>query len=240
MALWEVAGILLNNQLMLPRLSVVLTTGWEMARSGVLIGDLTISLQRALTGFALAVLIGVPLGTLMAWFKRWDTFWSVIISFTNPMPKIALVPLFILWLGIGEASKISVIAAAAVFPILINTYSGVRGVNRHWVWRARTMGASEWEIVTRVIIPAALPHILTGTRLAMALAMVLLIAAEMIGANAGLGYRILYSEQIFNTPAVFVGLLTISTVGLLFDRLVQMINVRVCGWYFRLGDKPDA
>lgn len=237
---WELIALALNNPLFLPRLSAIIATEIEMAQKGTLLQDFTVSLQRAISGFAIAVLIGVPLGLLMAWSQRWDNFWSVIISFTNPLPKIGLVPLFILWLGIGESSKIAVIAAGAVFPILINSYSGVRGVNRLWIWRARTMGANEWEILTRIVMPAALPQIWSGARSGMALAWVILVAAEMVAARSGLGFRVLYGQQMFDTSTVFAALLSIATIGLVFDRVIQLLSTKTCAWYYRMGRSRDA
>jgi NitT/TauT family transport system permease protein len=238
--LWEGLALLIQDPLFLPRFTAVLGTEWALLRSGELVRDISVSMSRALTGFALAVVIGVPLGILMGWSRRWDQFWNLIISFTNPLPKIGLVPLFILWLGIGEPSKFAVIAAGAVFPIVINTYNGVRGVNRLWVWRASTMGASQAEVLLKVVLPAALPQILAGARLGMALSWVILLAAEMVASRSGLGFRILYGQQMFNTQVVFAGLLTIAVFGFVFDRLILALSYRFCGWYFRLGNEPGT
>ena len=174
----------------------------------------------------------------MGWFKQWDNFWGLLVSLSNPVPKIAFVPLFLLWFGIGETSKIAVIAAGAFFPILINTYSGVRSAKPIWIWRARTLGIGEAEILYKVILPAALPGIFTGARLGMALAWVILIAAEMVAAQSGLGFRILYGQQMFDTNQVFAGILSISLLGFAFDRVIQWLSQRFCGWQFRL--RPDA
>src|SRR6185437_13603447 len=119
--------------------------------------DMAVSTFRCLTGFALALVVGTTLGTLMGWSSRWDDFWNSIISFSNPIPKLGLIPLFILWLGIGEASKVALIATGALFPLLINTYNGVRGVGKLWLWRASTFGATQYETLSRVMLPAALP-----------------------------------------------------------------------------------
>jgi NitT/TauT family transport system permease protein len=230
---WELLAIVIHDPLFLPRLSAVLDTIWNLAASGQLMADIQASLSRALGGFAVAMVLGVPLGILMGRFRQWDDFWGLLISFTNPIPKIGLVPLFVLWLGIGETSKIAVVAAGAFFPVLINTYNGVRGVNPIWIWRAQTLGPSQTEILYKVILPAALPSIFVGARLAMALAWVILIAAEMVAARSGLGFRILFGQQMFETNVVFAGLLTISLFGFVFDRLLQALSHRVCGWYFR-------
>lgn len=233
-AVWEIAAIAIGDPLLLPRFSAVIGTMGTMLADGQLLDDASASLTRALGGFGLAMLLGVPLGVLMGWFKRWDDFWGLLVSFSNPVPKIALVPLFLLWFGIGETSKVAVIAAGAFFPILINTYNGVRGVRPIWIWRARTVGIGETEILYKVIVPAALPGILTGARLGMALSWVILIAAEMVAAQSGLGFRILYGQQMFETNVVFAGLLSISLIGFAFDRLIHWLSQRWCGWYFRL------
>lgn len=238
LAAWELGAIAINDPLFLPRPFDVVVTLGNLAASGQLSSDIESSLTRVLGGFSIAMAIGVPLGIMMGRFRRWDEFWSVLISFSNPIPKIGLVPLFILWLGIGEASKIAVVAAGAFFPALISTYNGVRGVNPILIWRAQTLGSSQAEILHRVVLPAALPSIFVGARLAMALSWVILIAAEMVAARSGLGFRILYGQQMFETDLVFAGLLTISMFGFLIDRLLQAISHRICNWYFRL-DQDD-
>lgn len=234
LAAWELGAIAINDPLFLPRPADVFAALASLAAGGQLLTDIDSSLARVLGGFAIAMAFAVPLGIMMGRFRRWDDFWGVLISFTNPIPKIGLVPLFILWLGIGEASKIAVVAAGAFFPALVSTYNGVRGVNPILIWRAQALGASQAEILYRVVLPAVLPSIFVGARLAMALAWVILIAAEMVAARAGLGFRILYGQQMFETDVVFAGLLTISMFGFLFDRLLQSLSHRICKWYFRL------
>jgi NitT/TauT family transport system permease protein len=238
---WELAATAINDPLFLPAASAVAATIWTLTANGLLAADIQASLSRVLGGFTVAMTLGVPLGIMMGRFRRWDDFWGMLISFSNPIPKIGLVPLFILWLGIGEASKIAVVAAGAVFPVLINTYNGVRGANPILIWRAQTLGPTQVEILYKVILPAALPSIFVGARIAMALAWVILIAAEMVAARSGLGFRILYGQQMFETNVVFAGLLTISLLGFAFDRFLQAMSHRICGWYFRFdqGDVKD-
>jgi ABC-type nitrate/sulfonate/bicarbonate transport system permease component len=237
---WEVLAIVINDPLFLPRLSDVLRTSWEHLRSGELVGDIAISTFRCVSGFALAFTIGVPLGILMGWSARWDNFWNFLISFSNPIPKLGLIPLFILWLGIGEASKVGVIAAGALFPIVINTYSGVRGVGKFWLWRAATCGANQLEILYKVILPAALPNIMAGARLGMAVSWILVLGAEMVAAQMGLGFRILYGQQTFDTRLVFAGLLMIAIIGFIFDRIILALSSVLCRWHFRQMDEFSA
>jgi ABC-type nitrate/sulfonate/bicarbonate transport system permease component len=240
LASWQLAAIIIDNQLFLPRLSTVIETISTNLLNGQLEVDIEASTFRCLTGFALALVFGTALGLLMGWSPKWDNFWNLAISFTNPIPKLGLIPLFILWLGIGESSKIAVIFSGAVFPILINTYNGVKGVNKLWLWRATTVGANHREVLFKVVLPAALPHILTGARLGMAVAWIVLLGAEMVAAEVGLGFRILYGGQTFNTPLVFAGLLVIATLGFLFDRLILATSTRLCRWYFRPDDEFET
>jgi ABC-type nitrate/sulfonate/bicarbonate transport system permease component len=235
--LWEILALVIHDSLFLPRLSDVARTTWEHLKSGELVGDIMVSTFRCVSGFALALVIGVPLGILMGWSARWDNFWNAIISFSNPIPKLGLIPLFILWLGIGEASKIAVITAGALFPILINTYSGVKGVGKFWLWRAATFGANQFEILYKVILRAALPNILAGARLGMAVSWIVLLGAEMVAAQKGLGYRILYGQQTFDTQLVFSGLLTIAVIGFVFDRAILRLSSKLCHWHFRQMDE---
>jgi len=240
LVLWELAALVIQNPLFLPRLSAVLDTTWANFLNGVLVTDIGVSMFRCLSGFTLALAVGVPLGILMGWSAKWDDFWNFIISFTNPIPKLGLIPLFILWLGIGEASKVALIATASVFPILINTYNGVRGVNKLLIWRAATSGADQVEMLQKVVLHAALPQILTGARLGMAVAWIVLLGAEMVAAQAGLGFRILYGGQTFDTRLVFSGLLVIAVIGFTFDRLILALSSRLCRWYFRAADESVA
>jgi ABC-type nitrate/sulfonate/bicarbonate transport system permease component len=237
LVVWELAAIIVHDPLFLPRLSEVLATTWEHLRSGELLDDIAISTFRCLSGFALAIIIGAPLGILMGWSNRWDNFWNFIISFSNPIPKLGLIPLFILWLGIGEASKIAVIAAGALFPILISTYSGVRGVGKFWLWRASTFGATQTEMLCKVVLPATLPSILSGARVGMAVSWILVLGAEMVAAQSGLGYRILYGQQTFDTRLVFAGLLTIAIIGFIFDRAILKLSSVLCRWHFKQADE---
>jgi NitT/TauT family transport system permease protein len=234
---WELLALAINNPLFLPRLSAVVVTTWVNLVSGTLPKDIVVSTFRCLSGFFVALLAGVPLGILMGWSRRWDDFWNFLISFTNPIPKLGLLPLFILWLGIGESSKIALIAAASVFPVLINTYNGVKGVSRLLIWRAATSGATDGEVLRHVVFHAALPHIFTGARLAMAVSWIVLLGAEMVAADVGLGFRILYGGQTFDTRLVFSGLLVIALIGFAFDRIILASSAKVCRWYFRPGSE---
>jgi ABC-type nitrate/sulfonate/bicarbonate transport system permease component len=228
---WEVAARMIGNPVFLPTLTTVAKVVGELLMSGELLTHTGGSMFRALSGFALSALIGVPLGMAMGWYRSWDVFWSPLVSLSYPVPKIGLIPLFILWLGIGNVSKIAMIVAAAAYPVILNTYSGVKGIPTYLVWSARSLGATEGEVLWKIVLPYALPHILTGLRLAMGISWILLFAAEMIAADSGLGWLILFAERMLNTPTVFASLVTIAVLGFFFDRMILLISHRLCDWY---------
>ena len=230
--LWEVLARALDNTLFLPGVGAVMNALGELARSGELYTDLASSTWRALCGFFIASAVGIPLGLVMGWFARMDDFWGSLISLSFPIPKIGLIPLFILWLGIGDTSKIAVVVAGAIYPVIMNTYSGVKGTPRYLVWSAQTLGASTLELLHKVIFPHTLPFIFAGLRLAMGIAWILLFAAEMVAATSGLGFRILYAQRLLDTPVVFASLAMIAVLGFAFDRLLYYLSRYACDWYF--------
>jgi ABC-type nitrate/sulfonate/bicarbonate transport system permease component len=231
LAAWEAAARLVDNKVFLPTLTTVAATLSQLLLSGELLTHTAASTFRAVSGFAAAAVIGIPLGIAMGWYRSLENFFSPLVSLSYPVPKIGLIPLFILWLGIGNISKIAMILAAAIYPVVLNTYTGVKGTPVYVVWSARSLGASESEVLRKIVFPYALPHILTGLRLAMGISWILLFAAEMIAAQSGLGWLILYAERMLDTPTVFAALVTIAVLGFLFDRIILAISERLCDWY---------
>jgi ABC-type nitrate/sulfonate/bicarbonate transport system permease component len=228
---WEIAALVVNNAVFLPTPTAVAAVLGQLVMSGELAEHTSISMFRAVSGFFLAAILGIPLGIAMGRYRSWENFWNPLVSLTYPVPKIGLIPLFILWLGIGNISKIAMILAAAIYPVVLSTYSGVKGTPTYIVWSARSLGASEAEVLRKIVFPYALPHILTGLRLAMGISWILLFAAEMIAAQSGLGWLILYAERMLDTPTVFASLATIAVLGFLFDRAILAISHRLCDWY---------
>jgi NitT/TauT family transport system permease protein len=228
---WEILPRLhLVEPAFLPPLSVVLATGSELVRSGELFSHIQASLSRALVGFLLSIVSGVPLGLSMGWYKGFERTISPLLEALRNTAALALLPVFILLLGIGEASKISLIVYACAWPVLLNTLSGVRNVDPLLIKFGRTMGLSPLQLFRKVIVPAAVPTIFVGIRLAGATSLVVLIAAEMIGAKAGLGYLIIYSQYNFQIPHMYLGILTITTIGLSFNTLLVYIERRFTSW----------
>ncbi|WP_437618038.1 ABC transporter permease [Sorangium sp. So ce1151] len=230
-ALWETAPrVGLVEAAFLPPLSEVLANGWQLLQNGQLLSHIKASLSRSLLGFSLAILVGVPLGLAIGWYKGVADAINPLLEVLRNTAALALLPVFLLLLGIGEASKVALVIYSCTWPILLNTISGVRGVDPLLIKSARTMGLSPLQLFRKVILPAAIPTIFVGIRLAGAYSLLVLVAAEMIGAKAGLGYLIIYAQYNFQIPSMYVGILTITTLGLTFNHLLMRVERRFTAW----------
>jgi NitT/TauT family transport system permease protein len=228
---WEVlprTGLV--DRVFLPPLSEVLQTWWQLMLSGELTSHISASLARSVSGYFLAVLIGIPVGLMIGWYTlAGDLLNPVIEVFRNTAP-LALLPVFTLILGIGETSKIAVVIYGCLWPILLNTTSGVRNVDPLLIKSAKSLGLSPFQIFQKVILPAAIPSIFIGLRLAASLSILVLIAAEMIGAKAGLGFLINYSQFSFQIPNMYAGIITISFIGYLINAVLIRIEKKFSNW----------
>ncbi len=229
--LWEIICRLgLVNPLFLPAPSNVLLTLGKLLKSGELATHVSVSLYRALLGFLLAVVIAVPHGILIAWFRTVEDITNPLVELFRPIPAVALIPVAILWFGIGNASKIVIIAFACYFPIILNTISGVREVDVNLLKVARLFGANRVQTLTKIILPSALPFIMTGLRLGIAVALILLIITEMIGARSGLGFMIIDAEYTFKTERMFAGIFTIGVIGFSLNEIMVRIERKLTKW----------
>jgi NitT/TauT family transport system permease protein len=201
--------------LFLPSPVGVLAEGWEMLVSGELLGHLAASLKRLLLGFAVGGGLGVAVGIAVGFFSVAEAVGTPLIAATFPVPKIALLPLLILWLGIGEPSKVAVIALGVFFPMAINTYTGVRQADPLLVRAAVSFGARRLSVIRKVILPSALPMIFAGLRLGAGTALLLLVAAEMIAVESGIGFLVLHAGNIMATTKLMVGIVVLSLLGVL-------------------------
>lgn len=231
LALWEFAPRLgLVDEVFLPPFSTVADAFADLVANGQLWEHLSASLSRALTGFAIAIVIAIPVGVAIAWYKPVAEFLGPILELFRNTAALALLPVFILILGIGETSKIALVLYASSFPILLNTISGVRTVDPLLVKSARSLGLPAVKLFQKVILPAAVPTIFTGIRMAAASSILVLIAAEMVGAKAGLGYLITASQLNFQIPNMYAGIIAISLVGLAFNGLILAAERRFSRW----------
>jgi ABC-type nitrate/sulfonate/bicarbonate transport system permease component len=195
-----------------------------------LYGHIVASLGRALPGFVIGSLLGIALGLLAGIRRGFDETVSPLVFLSYPVPKIVLLPLFMLWFGIGDLSKILIIAFACFYPLYINAYYGARATPRILVWSAHNMGASNAQIFRRVVLPAALPYLFAGLRVALALSFIVMFAAEMINARTGLGHLIRDAESGLRFDLMYVALLSIAILGYAGDRLLRFARSRALAW----------
>lgn len=230
-AIWEFlprAG-LVNSAFLSPP-SAVLAAIVELAQTGQLGKHVAASLQRSLAGLILAVVAGVALGLLMGVVRRFEAFVDPLLQLFRQVSALALFPVFLLFFGIGEASKIAIIFWAAFWPVLLNTISGVKQVEKLLIHSALSMGASRGFIFFKVILPAAAPSIFTGIRLAGAYSITALVAAEMIGSHAGLGFLTLNSQEIFQIPSMYAGIVLLAVLGLALNYGLALLEKRLTRW----------
>ncbi|MFJ7204599.1 ABC transporter permease [Streptomyces sp. NPDC098789] len=228
---WETAPRLgLVDRTFLPPFSEVAVAWWELLADGQLGEHTWASLVRSFGGFGIAVAVAVPLGLLIGWYRPVAELLGPLLEVFRNTAALALLPVFVLLLGIGETSKISMVVYACVWPVLLNTISAVRGADPTLVKLARSMDLSTLRLFQKVILPSSVPTIFTGIRLAGAVSILVLVAAEMIGAKAGLGYLINASQFNFAIPQMYAGIITISAIGVGFNQILVSIERRLSLW----------
>jgi NitT/TauT family transport system permease protein len=231
LVVWEVVPRLdLVDSTFLPPLSEVLKAWWALLVSGQLGQHVEASLVRSLSGFGLAVAVAVPLGLLIGWYRRVATVLNPLLELFRNTAALALLPVFVLILGLGETSKVAIILYGCAWPILLNTISGVRTVDPLLVKSARSLGLPPLRLFQKVVLPAAVPTIFTGIRLAGAYSILILVAAELVGAKAGLGYLITSAQFNFDVPDMYAGIITISVIGLVINQLLVAVERRFSTW----------
>lgn len=231
LVVWELVGRSgLVAPLFLPPLSMVLKEGFLMANSGELWAHLGASLWRILWGFLLGAAVGMFLGLAMGISRVVDGLGHPLVGASYPIPKIALLPLFILWLGLGESSKVAVIGLGVFFPVLVNTRAGVRDVNPLLVQAAISLGSTRARIARKVLLPASLPTIFAGLKLGAGAALLLLVTAEMIAADKGIGFMILSAANLMQTSRLLFGLLLLAGLGLVSNWILAAVERRLIPW----------
>lgn len=230
-ALWEVVTLVrLVPGEMLPGPATVIAALWQLATGGDLLGNAARSLWRAGAGLAAAVALGIALGLVMATVKPLRLLTNPIVQIFYPMPKSALIPLVMVWFGLGDASKIFLIFLGCLLPVIISTYNGARGVNHFLVWSAASLGATRREILVEVVLPAAMPDILSGCRTALAFAFILMVSSEFVIAKDGVGFLISTLGDGGIYPAMFAVILLVALAGFAADRLYAGFMRRVLRW----------
>jgi ABC-type nitrate/sulfonate/bicarbonate transport system permease component len=237
LAAWELiarSGIVTPFQL--PALTTVLERIWNDAASGDLAINTAVTLYRAMVGFFIAAVGGVILGMAMSrnGVARW--FFDPIISVGFPMPKIAFLPVVILWLGVFDISKITMIVFDAIFPVVTATVVAMQGVEREVIWSARNMGADERELLWQVMLPAALPTIMTGLQVALPLSLIVAVVTEMLMGGYGLGGAMMTASRFANSAGVFAGIVEIAVIGYALVKAMALIRRRLLLWHQETAD----
>jgi len=232
LAAWEIlARSGLFTPFQLPPFTAVVARIWNDGATGDLWINLALTLYRALTAFCICAVAGVAVGTAMSRsvLARW--FFDPIVSIGFPMPKIAFLPVVILWLGVYDVSKITMAVIDAIFPVIAATVIAIEGVEREWIWSARNMGASDRDVLRQVVLPAALPQIMTGLQVALPLALIVTVVAEMLMGGYGLGGAMMTASRFANSTGVFAGIVEIAVVGYTLVKAMSLLRRRLLAWH---------
>jgi NitT/TauT family transport system permease protein len=239
LTIWELVGNVyqLINPMFMSAPSLVWKAAVQLFASGEIYNDLYVSGIEFFWGYILSVVVAIPFGIAVGWYKRMSYIFDPFINAMNATPRVALLPLVIIWLGIGILSKIGIIFLGAVFPILINTRDGVKTTPHNLLTAARSFGASEWMVFKTVVLPSTVPFILTGMRLALGRALVGVMVGELYAATAGIGFMITVAGATFQTDKVFVGVLIFALSGMLSMELLTKFERRFDRWRPKVGSE---
>lgn len=232
LAAWEIlarSGTFTHFQL--PAFSEVVERIWSDAWAGDLWINTALTLYRALTAFAICAVFGVMIGMAMSRSAIANWFFDPIISVGFPMPKIAFLPVVILWLGVYDVSKITIIVIDAIFPVIAATVIAIQGVERELIWSARNMGANGRELLTQIVLPAAAPQIMTGLQVALPLSLIVAVVAEMLMGGYGLGGAMMTASRFANSTGVFAGIVEIAVIGYALVKAMALVRRRLLIWH---------
>ena len=232
LAAWELlarSGAFTHYQL--PALSEVIERIWSDGASGDLWINTGLTLYRALTAFCICTICGIAIGMAMSRNAIANWFFDPIVSVGFPMPKIAFLPVVILWLGVFDVSKITIIVVDAIFPVIAATVIAIQGVDKELIWSARNMGASNRELLTQIVLPAASPQIMTGLQVALPLSLIVAVVAEMLMGGYGLGGAMMTASRFANSVGVFAGIVEIAVVGFCLVKIMALARRRLLIWH---------
>jgi ABC-type nitrate/sulfonate/bicarbonate transport system permease component len=219
---------------LMPAPTSIAQTAAAMIASGELLYNLLASLRREATAFLFAA-TAIPLGMAMGWWRVVYNQVNPVMEILRPIPPLAWIPLSILWFGLGDEQNEFIIFLGMFFPILVNTIVGVKNIEPNFVRAARSLGASEWKVLWRVVLQGALPQIITGVRIGLGVGWMALVAAELVGANSGLGFLINDARSMLRTDIIAVGMLTIGIIGLVIDTVIRLLSRRLLPWSLALS-----
>ena len=237
LVVWEMVGntFQIINPMFMSAPSLVGKAAYQLFASGEIWNDLRVSGIEFFVGYFLSVIFAIPFGIAVGWYKKMSYVFDPFINAMNATPRVALLPLVIIWLGIGIASKVGIIFLGAVFPILINTRDGVKTTPAHLLRAAKSFGASEWQIFKSVVVPSTVPFILTGLRLGVGRALIGVMVGELYAATAGIGFMITVAGATFQTDKVFVGVLVFAISGMIAMEMLSRLEERFSKWRPKVG-----
>jgi ABC-type nitrate/sulfonate/bicarbonate transport system permease component len=240
MLIWElIAHTERVNPLIVPSVSKILVSFWSLLSSGQIPQQILVSMKRAAGGYLLAAIVFIPLGVLMGLFDRIHRALEVIIEMLRPIPPPVVIPVAMLFFGLGDEMKIFVIFFSCAWPILLNTLDGVRGVDRVLLNTARTFGLSHGKIIRQVILPAASPQIATGLRVSLPITLILVVISEMVGSTDGIGYFVLDSQRRFRVNQMYAGMLSLAVLGYLLNQLFNLFHRLLLPWHERMTRRME-
>jgi ABC-type nitrate/sulfonate/bicarbonate transport system permease component len=240
-ALWEgLARSGAFTPFVLPSLSSVIERMWTDAMSGELFVNTGLTIYRAMVGFLICAVFGILIGVAMSRNAIANWLFDPIISVGFPMPKIAFLPVVILWLGVYDVSKITIVVIDAIFPVIAATIIAIRGIERELIWSARSMGANDRELMWQIVLPAAMPQILTGLQVALPLSMIVAVVAEMLMGGYGLGGAMMTASRFADSRGVFAGIVEIAIVGYVLIKLMALIRRRLLIWHQEANEPTTA
>jgi ABC-type nitrate/sulfonate/bicarbonate transport system permease component len=229
---WELlASSGVFSPFLLPKFSVVLERIASDMAAGVWFTNIGLTLYRAIFGFCSAAVIGVPLGILMARQAQIRWFFDPVVSIGFPAPKVAFLPIFILWFDLFDTAKIVLVAFTAIFPIVAASWAGTFTVDKHFVWSARSLGANNREVLSEVILPAAMPQILTGLQIALPISMIVALVTEFLMGGQGLGGAMIEAQRFGDSPGVFAGIVSIAIAGIIMIKSLEYLRRHLLSWH---------
>jgi NitT/TauT family transport system permease protein len=237
LTIWELVGntFQLINPMFMSAPSLIFKAAWQLFASGEIWNDLYVSGIEFFWGYFLSIVFAIPFGIAIGWYKKFAYVCDPFVNAMNATPRVALLPLVIIWLGIGILSKVGIIFLGAVFPLLINTRDGVKTTPANLLTAARSFGASEWQIFKSVVLPSTVPFIITGLRLAVGRALIGVMVGELYAATAGIGFMITVAGATFQTDKVFVGVLIFATTGMFMTEVINRYEQRFNRWRPKVG-----
>lgn len=219
------------SDFLLPSLSSVLIRLFDDVVSGDLLVGLGLTMLRTFAGFSMAAVAGVVIGVTIARFRLICWFFDPVVSVGNPLPKIAFLPIFILWFGVFDWSKIAMVAFSSVFPVVVATWAATENVDKYLIWSAQSLGVGRRTLLWQIVLPSAMPEVFTGLQIALPISLIVVIICEMTMGGEGLGGSMMTSMRFANSPGVFSGIVAIAIVGSILVKLMEMLRARLLVWH---------